>query len=231
MASIKKKYEFTGRKKGGLRRIKALRGFGDVKKGELGGWLEKKNNLSQEGDAWVGGNARVFENARVFGDAQVSDDACMYGNAKVYGDAEVYKSATVYANAEVYEFAEVMGEARVFGHAKVSGYVIICGSAYVHGTAQISGSVSVYGNAVVCGNSKVSSSQGILYLQTTSFDATLTRQGIVIGCHRKTYKEWLKSRHKEFKQEISREDYKALRTSIIALWQAWFENPKPKKGR
>ena len=38
-------------------RIKALISFGVITKGEIGGWLEKEESLSQEGNAWVSGNA------------------------------------------------------------------------------------------------------------------------------------------------------------------------------
>ena len=43
-----------------------------VKAGELGGYVEKEENLNQSGDAWVFGNARVFGNAWVSGNAEVS---------------------------------------------------------------------------------------------------------------------------------------------------------------
>ena len=66
-----------------LFRIKALVSFGDVAEGELGGFIERENNLDQSGDAWVYGDARVFGNARVYGDAQVYGDAWVYGNAWV----------------------------------------------------------------------------------------------------------------------------------------------------
>ena len=46
-----------------LFRIKALVEFGDVSAGELGGYIEKEGNLSQDGSAWVSGNARVYGNA------------------------------------------------------------------------------------------------------------------------------------------------------------------------
>ena len=59
-----KKYEFTGEVKVvfgiTLKQIKR------ISNGEVGGWIEKEENLSQvSGDAWV------FGNARVYGDAQV----------------------------------------------------------------------------------------------------------------------------------------------------------------
>ena len=78
-----------------LHRIKALKDFGNVKKGELGGYVESERNLSQEGNCWVCGNAKVCGNAWVFGNAEV------YGNAKVYGNAWVYGNAEVCGNAKV----------------------------------------------------------------------------------------------------------------------------------
>ena len=65
-----------------LFRIKALVEFGNVEAGELGGYIEKEENLDHDGNAWVYGDARVYGNARVCGDAWV------YGDAEVYGDAD-----------------------------------------------------------------------------------------------------------------------------------------------
>ena len=56
-----------------LFRIKALISFGNVKKGELGGYVEKEGNLCHSGDAWVTGDAKVSGNAWVTGDAEVTD--------------------------------------------------------------------------------------------------------------------------------------------------------------
>ena len=54
-----------------LFRIKAIRAFGNVEAGELGGFVEKEENLSHNGDAWVYGDAGVYGNAGVSGDAWV----------------------------------------------------------------------------------------------------------------------------------------------------------------
>ena len=70
-----------------LYRIRAVRDFGSVKTGEFGGYIEKEENLSHFGNAWVSGNAWVFDNARVY------DNAWVFGNAKVYGDAWVSGNA------------------------------------------------------------------------------------------------------------------------------------------
>ena len=104
-----------------LFRIKALIEFGNVKAGDLGGYIEKEENLSHMGNAWVFGNAQVFGDARVSGNARVSGDARVSGNARVSGDARVF------------------GNAQVFGDARVSGNAWVSGDAWVSGNAQVSG--------------------------------------------------------------------------------------------
>lgn len=49
--------EFLGRK---LHRIVCVTAFASVSVGDIGGWVESESNLSQEGNAWVFGNANVF---------------------------------------------------------------------------------------------------------------------------------------------------------------------------
>ena len=130
---IMKKFELTTdsiRENGTtLYRIKSLIDFGDVKAGDLGGYVEKEENLSQLGNAWVYDNARVYDNACVCG------DACVYGNACVYGDAWVYD------NARVSNYACVSDDARVYGNAWVSD------DACVYGNARVYDDARVYGNA------------------------------------------------------------------------------------
>ena len=82
-----------------LFRIKALIEFGNVKAGDLGGYIEKEDNLEHSGDAWVSGNARVYGDAWVSGNARVYGDACVSGNAEVSGNADF---ATVHGFGSVY---------------------------------------------------------------------------------------------------------------------------------
>jgi len=81
-----------------LYQIKALKDFDFIKAGDLGGWIEKVSNLSQDGNCWVSGDARVFGNAWVYGNAEVFDNAWVFGNARVNGDAKVYGNARVFGN-------------------------------------------------------------------------------------------------------------------------------------
>jgi len=84
-----------------LYQIKAEMSFGNVVKGEFGGYIEKRENLSQDGNAWVYGNARVSGNAEVYGNARVYGNAWVYGNAEVYGNAWVSGDAWVYGKLQL----------------------------------------------------------------------------------------------------------------------------------
>ena len=120
---MNKKYKFTGetiQHEGiTLHRIQALRSFGDVKEGDIGGWIQKESNLSHEGACWVYGHAQVYGSARVYGDAQVYGYAQVCGNAQVYGSAQVYGHAQVCGNAQVYGPSQVCRSDWVYGHAHV----------------------------------------------------------------------------------------------------------------
>jgi carbonic anhydrase/acetyltransferase-like protein (isoleucine patch superfamily) len=138
-----------------LHRIKAIRSFNNVNVGDLGGWIQKEDNLSHEGDCWIYGNATVYGNAIIYGNAivcdnaSVFDDATVYDNAKIYDNAIVYGNATVFGNAKVFENATVFGDATVYDNATVFGDTTVYDNAIVYGNATVFGDATVYDNACV----------------------------------------------------------------------------------
>ena len=134
-----KKYELTSETKviNGvvLHRIKALNSFGNIKEGELGGWIESEQNLSQYGNAWVEGNATVSGNASVSGNGYVGGNSCVCGNAMVCGNAKVRGNAKVEGNAMIEDYAKVYDNAMVSDNAIVSGNAKVGGNAVVRGNA------------------------------------------------------------------------------------------------
>ena len=117
-----------------LHRIKSLRDIPGtpIKKGYLGGFVEKEENLSHEGNCWIYDNARIFGDACVYADARVSDNAHVYDNARVYGNAWVYGNVHIsgntwlYGNVHVYGNALVRDNARVYGDANIKSLDDIC---------------------------------------------------------------------------------------------------------
>lgn len=150
-----KKYELTNEMRelpGGttVYRIKALRNFADVKKGQLGGFVESDYNISHTGDAWAHHDTMILGRARVVGNAQIYDSAIVKGHARVKGCATISgvsiisESAEVYGNASVKGGAKVCGRARVLGFASVDEQATIKDDAWVHDSAFVSG-VAVIG--------------------------------------------------------------------------------------
>ena len=105
-----KKYELTddsitfmGRK---LFRIRAIRSFNDVAVGDLGGYIEKEENLSHDNDAWISdnarisGNARISDKARIYGDARISGNACIFGNTCSYDNISISDNAHISDDAD-----------------------------------------------------------------------------------------------------------------------------------
>ena len=72
-----------------LYRIRAIKDFSDVKKGDLGGYVAGYHNLMQEGDAWI------YDEAMVFGKALVADNAKVMGRVRVLGHALVSDDAVI----------------------------------------------------------------------------------------------------------------------------------------
>ena len=116
-----KKYEFTGETitigERTLHRIRAVRDFGDVKAGDIGGWIEKEENLSHEGYCWVRDEAIVYGSALVCDNATVCDDAIVCDEATVCDAAIVCDEATVRGAAIVCDEATVRSAALVCDNA------------------------------------------------------------------------------------------------------------------
>ena len=181
-AGMTRKYEITDiqhPKNPKLFRIRALRSIRrfNVKVGDLGGYIEKESNLSQEGDCWSM-DARVFENAVVYGDAVVFENAQIYGNAQIFGEAQIYGKARVSGKARVYGISGVNGHARIYGEAKVHGRGFVYGVVQVYAYAQVYGDAWVTGDTVLneqmlmCGKCMIETTEQIYYADgvTACFD-------------------------------------------------------------
>lgn len=173
-----------------LYRIRALKDFGNVKKGELGGYVEKEDNLSQSGNAWVFGNSYVSGNARVSGNALIYDKAWIYGNALVRDNSCVSGNA------------RVTGNARVGGNTKVIENVIVCGEARIYDNAIVSGNAKVSGKAFITGNAVVKSIEDYTVFKNSwssgrHFTYTKSNKMWAVGCFYGTGQELIEKAYKD----------------------------------
>jgi hypothetical protein len=140
-----------------LYRIRALRDFGNVKAGSLGGFVRSERNLSQQGNCWIADEAQVYDEAvvshaaqifgcgRVYGHARVSDKGQVLGNAQVFENGWVFKNGLVFDNAKVFGEAQVRdnglayGDSEIFGNVRVVNCGQVCGHARIGGKTVING--------------------------------------------------------------------------------------------
>lgn len=149
-----------------LHRIKALRDFGDVKAGDLGGYIEDELNLSTYIDdkCWIYDNSKAYGNARVYGDAVVKNDSCICGNAIVCNHT-VIDNSFVTENALACCHARVLDNSSVSGDATIYGDTLIYGGSTVKGCAKIHGKSRIYGGIIVDNVGEVE--DGEIYDQAT----------------------------------------------------------------
>ena len=130
-----KKYELTEETKviGGktLFRIRALRSFGDIKAGDLGGFIENERNLSHGGNAWVGANAKVGGNAKVSDNVRVGGYAWVEDNAQVGGDAWVCGYARVNGDGLINSNNDYLCEQGLGSHNRSASF-FKCKDGHIH---------------------------------------------------------------------------------------------------
>ena len=114
-----------------------------IEAGDLGGYIEKEENLSQFDKAWVDVDAVVFSAAVVYGDAYVGPYSMIGGRARIYGSAKTYDAA-------IGGTVQAFGHAKIFRHPKISGKIILRDHAVVRASDLTSeDDVYIYRNAMV----------------------------------------------------------------------------------
>lgn len=156
---MERKYEFTNfsimYKGHRLHQIRALRSFGNIKKGTLGGFIESEFNLAHIGECWVTDNAFVYETACIIDNAYVCNDVRIYGEACISGDARIYSYAEVYDHAHIGGSATIRGNAKIYENAGIYDTAVVANFASVHGEAFITGDARIWDNAEVYGQARI----------------------------------------------------------------------------
>lgn len=212
-----------------LYRIEALKDFGEIKKGDKGGFIESENNLSHEGNAWVSNNAHVYGDACVFDNAQVYGNAFVSGYAQVYGNSRVYGNAWLYDNARVCGYAWVADNARVYGDANVCDDSSVFGSACVYDNAHVYGDALVRGYACVCGDAEISNKSDYIVFQNwwssgRYFTWTRSNNMWSVGCFYGTGEELIKKAYKD--SELSGREYER----VVRYVESILAEENPSKG-
>lgn len=148
-----------------LYRIRALKPIhfsngGNIKAGEMGGYVQSEENLSQKDNSWISGKAVAMENARVKDNARISFYTRVQGNAILQDNAKALHHSIICDNAIIKDNAIVSSNGVIKGNAVISNFAqvkngLVCGNAKVCDNAVISTNNYVNGNALVRGNTRI----------------------------------------------------------------------------
>lgn len=194
-----------------LHRIVAVRDFGAIKAGMMGGFVRYEGNLSHEGNCWVGQTAKVMDEARVRDNAIISGSAVITGhavienNAAVTGASVINDGAIVYGDTVVKDHAHIKGQSRISGNSIIVDDAIIDGEANIHSAsvmrnAVVGGSAVLYSNTCVAKDAVIESVQDTLVIgplgsrndRTTFYRANGDTIMVCCGCFNGTLDEFVK---------------------------------------
>lgn len=180
-------YKFTGKtiKHEGIKLHQIQR----TDTGEIGGWIESKENLKQGGNCWIDKDSKVLGHSLIKGDAVVKNSVIL--DSTVKGSAEVNDStldgmSVVGGNAKVSNSKIQTSEVK--GHAVVVDSSVLAMS-YVGGYASVHNS-TVYNLAKVLERATVRDSEvgryavvggDVQILNTSGFENRYALSGVVVG--------------------------------------------------
>ncbi len=167
-------------------RIIAARSFGHIRKGDIGGWLQYAENLSQLGESWVADNAIICGESVVSQDAMVKDNAVIDGHCRVFGNAFICDQAILRGRVYVYDHAIVGEESSLAEECSISGKAtVFCTSRWTNSQSNfathICGSATVKGNATICGKASIRDKALIEEDATVSESGRVYEEGHVSG--------------------------------------------------
>ena len=125
-----------------LYRIQALKTFTKsggynpiIHVGELGGYVETEDNLSQEGNCWIFGDAKVKDGGKVIDDAIIFDKAMVSNNSTIRGNSVVRDRCFVTYRSDIFDSTLV-------------GDVTVSGQSSIHSRAFLYGEIEVYKSVI-----------------------------------------------------------------------------------
>ena len=125
-----------------LYRIQALKTFTKsggynpiIHVGELGGYVETEDNLSQEGNCWIFGDAKVKDGGKVIDDAIIFDKAMVSNNSIIRGNSVVRDRCFVTYRSDIFDSTLV-------------GDVTVSGQSSIHSRAFLYGEIEVYKSVI-----------------------------------------------------------------------------------
>ena len=147
-----------------LHRIKALIDFNDVRKGDIGGYVEKEKNLSQYGDCWIYNNAKAMDSSRLYDNSAMYDYSIMFDNSIMRDNSEMHDDSELHGNSAMYN------NSMMFDNSSMHDSSIMYDSSEMHDNSTLNNSAKLYGK---------------LFSKVDDFIEIQNPQGRLVTCVRK----------------------------------------------
>ena len=198
-----------------LYRIRALKDFEDIKKGDLGGWVSNENNLSQYGNCWVydeakcTGNSRMYGNSIMYDYSEMHDNSVMHGNSIMHDNSEMHGNSAMYDNSIMYGNSAMYDNSEMHDNSRMDNDSILKNNEKLYGklTHKVDDFIEIYnkeGRIVTC----VLKGKDILYN---------------IGCQSEINKERFIDRIYNEDGGIEKHPYRKEYLKIIEMSKMYFE--------
>ena len=173
-----KKYELTDNTSSYkgivLHQIRALRSFGNVKTGELGGFIESEDNLSHIGTCWVYNSAKVYGKIKLMGTSIVSDEAIVTGNATI-------RVCIITDNSMFNASGNIRGKLIMSDDSYLSGNINLVGQLTMADSSSIRGSIDCSGQIIMADSSSIKDTLKCSGQLSMSDDSSMNGNSCIYG--------------------------------------------------
>ena len=165
-----------------LHRIKALKDFNDVKKGDIGGFVENDNNLSHPGDCWIYDDAKAMDNSRMYNDSEMHDNSIVCGYSRMYNNSRMYDNSIMCDYSKMRGYSKMYGNSRIYNNSIMYDYSEIHDKSVMYGDSEMHGNSRLYGDSELNNKFKL---YGKLFSKVDDFIEIQNPQGRLVTCVRK----------------------------------------------
>lgn len=144
--------KFQGRT---LYRIRALKDFYDVKKGDLGGWVSNENNLSQEDNCWIYDDAKCMDNSKMYDNSTMHGCSKMYDNSAMHGHSEMYDLSKMYDDSTLYDYSTMYDNSEMHDSSEMHGNSTMYDNSLMFDDSALYDNSTMYGNSAMFDDSEM----------------------------------------------------------------------------
>ena len=191
---MEKKYEITDETHPVYQKCRRIRALIDipeigVKAGDLGGFVESEENLSQTGNCWIFDSAIAMDNAWVMDNSQMYGDSQIWDNAKMHGDSQIWDNAKMHGDSQMWGSSRMSGNSKMRGNSQMFDDSWMSGNSQMWDDSQMHGDSQMCGNSEMRGNSKLTGT-AINIIGIFPWPITIVDDHMIVGCKCHTFEEW-----------------------------------------